>query len=251
MFTPKDLNTISSTDINILKMHKTIITKGIGSDRAVFILVPSGSDYKDKVLAYLARTIGKKVTANSIKKDLHLSYGYLHSTTSNLCKSKIMNIEEVGNYNLISLNLKNMLAIAEVSRISVRISQEVTNKDKRLRKINELVEDLRKYKGILSIVLFGSHAKLMAHEHSDIDLLVIIGPKYQKSRTLINNIKIDIISFGTKEFLDIQSFIVDYGIFKNMLESKEEINVGKEAFKDCIILDGFENYWKMVGEIIG
>ena len=36
-----------------------------------------------------------------------------------------------------------------------------------------------------------------------------------------------------------------------MLQSKEEINVGKEALKDGIILDGFENYWKMVGEIIG
>lgn len=232
-------------------MKKTIIKNGIGSERKMFVIIPFKSDYKDKLLAYLIRTIGKRITANAVKRDLNLSYGSMHSVVSRLETEKIINVEKIGNYKFISLNFNNMLAVAELSRISVKISQEIINKNKKLKKINELIEYLRKYKGILSIVLFGSHARLMAHEHSDIDILVIIGPKYQKSRVLINNIKVEIMSFGTKNFLDIQSFIVDYVIFQNMMKSREEINVGKEAFKDGIILDGFENYWKMVGEITG
>ena len=216
----------------------------------IYIFVPFEADYKDKILAYLSRSLGRKITINSIKEDLGLSYGSLHYASQKLWKEKIISIEEVGNYKLLSLNFKNMMTIAELARISVKIAQEITNQNKKLKKLNELVINLRKHQEILSIVLFGSHAKLMAHEKSDIDILVILGVKYQKNRALIDEIKRDIVSFGTKEFLDIQSFIVDYTIFKNMLEGKEEINVGKEALKDGIVLDGFENYWKMVGGII-
>ncbi len=232
-------------------MQKTIvIRKGMENESRIYIFVPFEADYKDKILSYLSRSLGRKVTINSIKGDLGLSYGSLHYAIQKLWKEKIISIEEVGNYKLLSLNFKNMLTIAELSRISVKITQEITNQNKKLKKLNELIINLRKYQEILSIVLFGSHAKLMAHEKSDIDVLVILGVKYQKNGALIDRVKSDIISFGTKEFLDIQSFIVDYTIFKSMLESKEEINVGKEALKDGIVLDGFENYWKMVGEII-
>lgn len=234
-------------------MHKTIISrKGVESEDRLYIFVPSESDYKDKVLAYLSRALGRKITINSIKEDLGLSYGSLHLTIHKLWKDKIISIEEVGNYKLLSLNLKNMLAIAELSRISVKISQEITNQSKKLKKMNELIENLRKYKEILSIVLFGSQARLEAGEKSDIDLLVIVGKwKDLKKKALASRIKADIKSFGTREFLDIQEFIVDYDMYRRMLQSDEALNVGKEALRDGIVLDGFENYWKMAGEIIG
>lgn len=232
-------------------MQKAIVTrKGAESERRVLVLLPFEADYKDKILAYLIKSLGSKITISSISEDLGLSYGSLHYAVQQLWKEKIINMEEVGNYKLLSLNFKNMLTIAELARISVKIAQEITNQNKKLKRLNELVANLRKYQQILSIVLFGSHAKLIAHEKSDIDIIVILGVKYQKNRALIDEIKGEIISFGTKNFLDIQSFIVDYAIFKTMLESKEEINIGKEALKDGIVLDGFENYWKMVGEII-
>ena len=232
-------------------MLKTIITKkGAEEESRIFVFLPFEADYKGKILAYLIKSLGRKVTINSISEDLGLSYGSLHYAVQKLLAEKIINVEEVGNYKLLSLNFSNMLAIAELARISVKIAQEITNQNKKLKKLNELVINLRKYQQILSIVLFGSHAKLLAHEKSDIDILVILGVKYQKNRALIDEIKVEIISFATKEFLDIQSFIVDYEIFSRMLKSKEEINVGKEALKDGIVLDGFENYWKMVGEII-
>lgn len=230
-----------------------------------YIFLPSESDYRDKVLIYLSRNLGKKVTINAVCEGLKLSYGYLHSTIYKLEAEKIINIEEVGNYKLLSLNFKNMLTIAELARVSVRISQEVISKNKKLRKINILIENLRKHKDILSIVLFGSQARLEAREKSDIDLLVILNETSEnaskspsmkkmegiKKRPIANEIAAEIGSSAIKEFLDIQHFIIDYEMFKRMLQSKEEINVGKEALKDGIVLDGFENYWKIVGEIIG
>ena len=231
-------------------MEKAII-KGNGKERrTVLVLMPKQAGYKDKVLAYLSRSIGQNVTINAIRHDLGLSYGSLHLTIRKLHEEKIINIEEIGNYKLISLNFKNMLTISELARISVKISQEIISQNKKLRKLSSLIEILRVYKEILSVVLFGSQARQMQHEKSDIDILVILGAESKKNRPLINKIKVDIMAFGTKEFLQIQSFIVDYQIFKNMLKSKEEINVGKEALKDGIVLEGYENYWKMIGEIL-
>ena len=246
-------------------MQKTIVTrKDAESESRILILLPFEADYKDKILAYLIKSLGRKITISSISEDLGLSYGSLHYAVQKLLAEKIINVEEVGNYKLISLNFKSMLAIAELSRISVRISQEIISKNKKLKKLSILIKNLRKYKDILSIVLFGSHARLEAREKSDIDLLVIlnetaenvgnfvsVGKKEElKTRALVNEIKTEIRSFAIKEFLDVQHFIVDYEMFKRMLQSKEEINVGKEVLRDGIVLDGYENYWKMVGEII-
>ncbi len=231
-------------------MEKAVI-KGNGKEkRAILVFMPKEADYKDKVLSYLGRSMDQKVTINAIRHDLGLSYGSLHYTIRKLHDDKIINIEEVGNYKLISLNFKNMLTISELAKISVKIAQEIVGQNKKLRQLSSLIEILGGYKEILSVILFGSQARQMQHEKSDIDILVILGADSKKSRPLINKIKVDIMSFGTKEFLQIQSFIVDYQIFKNMLKSKEEINVGKEALKDGIVLEGYENYWKMIGEIL-
>lgn len=231
-------------------MEKAIIGGKEQERRAILVFVPKEADYRDKVLAYLSRSIGQKITINAIRRDLGLSYGYLHSTIHKLRDEKIINIEEVGNYKLISLNFKNMLTISELARITVKITQEIIVQNKKLRRLSRLIESLRGYREILSIVLFGSQARQMQHEKSDIDILVIMGVEYKKSRPLINKLKVDIMSFATKEFLQIQSFIIDYDIFKNMLKSKEEINVGKEVLKDGIVLEGYENYWKMIGEML-
>lgn len=210
------------------------------------IFLPPESDYRDKILIYLSRNLKKKITINSIRKDLNLSYGYLHSIIHKLAAEKIINIEEVGNYKLLSLNFRNTLAIAELARVYVKISQEII-KNKGLKKLNVLIESLRKYKDIMSIVLFGSQARLEAKEKSDIDMIIILNERAKS----IDNIRAEIKAFEVREFTDIQEFIVDFEMFKRMLESKEDLNIGKEALKDGIVLEGFENYWKMVGEIIG
>ena len=158
-----------------------------------------------------------------------------------------------------------MLTIAELARISVKISQEVVKGSKKLKKLPELVESLRRYKELLSIVLFGSQARLQARETSDIDLLVILSETSEnpgkfasvkkvhalRKTAAATAIEAEIRSFSIKEFINIQHFVVDYEMFNRMLTSKEEINVGKEAVKDGIVLDGYENYWKMIGDILG
>ena len=212
------------------------------------IFLPANLNYKDQVLVYLSRNINKKVTINSISKGLKLAYGFLHETVQKLEKEKIVNVEEVGNYNLVSLNLKNPMAVGELTRISIIITQSIMEKSRQIAKLPALVSQLDKHLEILSIVLFGSQAKLEATEKSDIDIAIILR---EKNNNLTSGIRSEIRSFEVKEFAKIQEFIVDYEMFKRMAQSKEEINIGKEILKDWIILSGYENYWKLIGDSLG
>ncbi len=245
------LNTDSSipiTDNNKMQKHthkEMVIIEGI------YLYFPSGLDYREKVLIYLSRNLGRKVTINAISEALGLAYGYLHSTIHKLNAEGIISIEEVGNYKLVSLNLKNMLTIAELARLSVKIAQSIIPKAKSLKKIPLLIELLRKHKGIVSIVLFGSQARLQAKETSDTDLLVIVQERTSAQRELVNKIRSETRAFEIKEFIKIQEFLVDTEMVKSMLSSKEDINVGKEALKEGIVLEGFENYWRLIGDILG
>lgn len=213
------------------------------------IFLPANLSYKDQVLLYLGRNINKKITINSISKGLKLAYGFLHETIQKLEKEEIVSVEQVGNYRLVSLNLKNPMTIGELTRISIIITQSIMIKSRQIAKMQILVAQLDKYKDILSTILFGSHAKLEAKEKSDIDLAIILRERMDKD--LLEKIRSEIRSFEIKEFAKIQEFIVDYEMFKRMLQSKEDINIGKEILKDWIILIGYENYWKMVGDSIG
>ena len=145
------------------------------------IYMPPELNYREQALVYLSRSISKKLTINSISKNLGLSYGFLHETVQKLEKEKIINVEEVGNYNLVSLNMKNPLTIGELTRISIVITQSITSKSKVISRMHELVAQLDNYKEILSIVLFGSQAKLEATEKSDVDVAVILRERSNKN----------------------------------------------------------------------
>ena len=214
----------------------------------VCIFVPEESGYREKVLAYLSRCIGRKVTMNAISEELGLSYGYVHATIYKLYSEGIVKMEQVGNYKLLSVDLSNMLAVAELVRVHVKMAREVLGTSAKLKKLEVLTNDLGKRKDILSIVLFGSQARLEARKTSDIDLLIIIS---ERRTAAVQDIKSEVRTFEVREFLKIQPFIVDFTMFGRMLQSREELNVGKEALKDGIILHGYENYWKMVGEALG
>ena len=233
----------------MVKKRRRILSKNI--DRIVTkdsVIHLSGLDYREKVISYLSRNLGEKITINSIKKNKGLSYGHLHSTIHDLKNENIIRIEEVGNYKLISLNTKNMLTIAELAKLYVKITLKLFADNKKLAKLNKLIKNLRKHNNILSIVLFGSHARMEADEKSDIDIIVIIS---EENKLLTNKIKAEIRAFGVKEFLEVQAFVVDSNMFLRMLESKEKLNIGKEALKEGIILEGYENYWKLIGDVIG
>ena len=220
-----------------------------GEKQKVYIFLSEEADYREKVLAYLSRCLGSKVTMNAISEELNLSYGHLHSTAYKLHSEGVLKMEQVGNYKLLSINWESALAIAELARVHVKIAQEVLVRSKKLEKLQGLVRKLGEHKDVLSIVLFGSQARLEARKTSDIDLLVIVDEGSRRSA--VDEIKSEVRAFEVREFLKIQPFIVDVAMFKRMLQSREELNVGKEALKEGVILWGYENYWKNVGDAIG
>lgn len=232
-------------------MAVLVSKKKLEERHKAYVFLSEESDYREKVLTYLSRRLGSKVTMNAISEELKLSYGHLHSTSYKLQSEGVIKMERVGNYKLLSVNWDSMLAIAELARVHVKIAQEVLGRSKKLGKLQDLIEELGKYKDILSVVLFGSQARLEARKTSDIDLLVIVNERGPARRSVVEEIKSEIRAFEVKEFLKIQPFVVDFAMFKRMLQGREEMNVGKEALKEGVILYGYENYWKSVGDAIG
>ncbi len=231
-------------------MIKVVVSASRGEGQKVRIFLPEESDYREKALAYLSRRLGSKVTMNAISERLELSYGHLHTTVYKLQSEGVIRMEQVGNYKLLSINWDSALAIAELAKVHVKIAQGVLARSKKLRKLQELVRKLGEQGNVLSVVLFGSQARLEARKTSDVDLLVIFNERGH-TRQPVEEIKSEISAFEVREFLKIQPFIVDVAMFKRMLQSREELNVGKEALKEGIILGGYENYWKSVGDAIG
>ncbi len=232
-------------------MIKMAVSVSKGEEQKAHIFLSEESDYREKVLAYLSRRLGSKVTMNAISEDLELSYGHLHTTAYKLQSEGVIRMEQVGNYKLLSINWDSALAIAELAKVHVKIAQEVLARSKKLGKLPELVRKLGEHRDVLSIVLFGSQARLEARKTSDIDLIVIVNERGNALKSVVEEIKSEIRAFEVREFLKIQPFIVDFAMFKRMLQSREELNVGKEALKEGVILLGYENYWKIVGDAIG
>ena len=175
-----------------------------GEKQKVYIFLSEESDYREKVLAYLSRCLGSKVTMNAISEELNLSYGHLHSTAYKLHSEGVLKMEQVGNYKLLSINWESALAIAELARVHVKIAQEVLVRSKKLEKLQGLVRKLGEHKDVLSIVLFGSQARLEARKTSDIDLLVIVDEGSRRSA--VDEIKSEVRAFEVREFSVGQAF---------------------------------------------
>lgn len=185
-------------------------------------------DNKHKLINYLGQNWGKNFTMHELSKLLHIPYASFYRTVQNM--KDILNIEVIGKSKVIKLNFKNPVIKAYLTISSDEEKKEFLKNQPIIRKIvNELeTKDI--------VILFGSYAKKKQRENSDIDIL-IINKNGKKS-----------ISFSKYELLykkKINPLFVTKKEFKEMLKAKEE-NVGKQAWKNHIILNNPEKFWEEV-----
>ena len=120
--------------------------------------------------------------------------------------------------------------------------------------VGEIAKDVSTILEIKCVLIFGSYAKGRQTKESDLDILVI----YQKSelikklnydeeikKSMRGIIKTSELRGGPK----INSIIVNEEEHSEMVLSNQP-NVGKEALLNNIILKGYEQYWREIGNAI-
>lgn len=199
---------------------------------------------KLNIIALFSKDLDRELTINQIKHKLKRSYHLIYDNTTELIKQNILNKKTIGHSINCSLNLKNEKTKAMLILNSINEKEHFFNKKKSLKSLfHELVKNITNKIEILSIVLFGSYAKGIDTKSSDIDLLMICEKKDKKKI-----IQREISALETMYDHEINQITVNSKTFKNMITNKAELNVGKEALSNHIILYGAELFWKIVLE---
>jgi len=185
-------------------------------------------DNKHKIINHLGKHPNQKYTIHGLSRELNIPYASFYRTIESI--KDLLNIDKIGKSKIITLNKKNPITKAHLTISSDEERKDYIKEYPVIRKIYQELdtEDI--------VVLFGSYAKKIQTEKSDIDLL-IINQNGEKS-----------ISFSKYELLykiKINPIFITKKEFKLMLRDKEE-NVGKQVMYNHIILNNPESFWKCV-----
>ncbi|MFT4261264.1 MAG: nucleotidyltransferase domain-containing protein [Candidatus Woesearchaeota archaeon] len=180
----------------------------------------------NSILIYLLENKEEQFTINHISKALNINYRIAHTQVKILEKENIIKIKKAGNSSLCSLTneFSEKIFLAEYKRRTDLLK----NQD-----FNQILNRYKKAKQSFILLLFGSYAKNKQTKNSDIDLLAIT----QNSKELeeITNLipkKIHLTTVSYQEFLN--------------MKNTNELNVGREAMKNNIILIGIEQYYRLI-----
>jgi predicted nucleotidyltransferase len=186
------------------------------------------------IIQYLIENRDIELNINLISKNLSIDYKNVYLIIKKLEKKSIIKIEHFGKAKRIKLNLEINPIIFEAENL--RKHDLLKNKNL-LVMLNEIKNNL--YSKFFTLLLYGSYAKNKQTNKSDIDLIFIVPNKTEEEfdieiKNIIKSIPLPIhyLVFSENQFLE-------------MLNNKE-LNVGKEAFKNNIILYGIENYYNLL-----
>ena len=201
------------------------------------------NNIKLKIVALFSKDFGKELTIHQIKNELKRSYHLIYDNATELIEQNILNKKIRGHSTICSLNLKNEKTKALLILNSIDEKEQFLNKKAIKSLFEKLVNNTANKIELLSIVLFGSYAKGVETESSDIDLLIISDKKDKN-----NLVQREIGALETMYDYKINQIVVTTKMFKDMITSKAELNVGKETLNNHIILYGAETFWKIVLE---
>jgi predicted nucleotidyltransferase len=202
------------------------------------------NDTPSRIVGLFSANLAQELTINQIKHKLRRSYHFIYDATQELIKQNILNAAVRGHSTVCSLNLKSEKTKALLIFHSINKHEQFLNKKQQLTSLfGELIRNVVGSRDILSIILFGSYAKGTETKQSDIDLLIIAAEKDKN-----NIIQREIHALETTHGKEINQMVVTASMFKTMLRNKTELNVGKEALANHVVLYGPEFFWKFVLE---
>lgn len=191
-----------------------------------------------KITEFLVRNPQEKFSIREISRQVKIDYKLVHNSIERLVKNKIINKKKYGKTELCALNLKDAADyLIQVENIRAKRFLE------RNTGINIIIKDIKeKIKTpYYTLILFGSYAKEKQHKKSDLDLLIIV-----PSKEFIKEMETAINSVRAIKPIKIHSLVITSEDFKEMLASKERLNIAKEALNNHIIFYGAEAYYKLL-----
>lgn len=188
-----------------------------------------------KILNMFRKYLFLKTSIRNIMKKINSkSYQRVYEAVESLNARNILNLEKIGNTNLISLNMSR-----ETFAILAFLDEQEGNKIPNYSKIIE-IKEISDY----LILATGSYAKGNASKKSDLDLVIIVPNKENvvNIQKLVENMtmlfipKIHLYVFTKKDFIE-------------MLKDKK-VSYGKEIVKKNIILKNAQMYYELLKEAI-
>ena len=184
---------------------------------------------------------------NEISKLLLKPYGTTYNYVQSLIKDRVLKSNIKGKATLCSLNFDSQKAIELLSIISIS-DKEVFAKKQTI--ISEALDELatkvkeKTSHNIFTLVLFGSIARGISKEKSDIDLFFITPSKEKYDEIIENECNALRLSYGR----DLNPIIAEPKMYINMLMEKGE-NIGRQLLKtDKIIFFGANKFWELTME---
>ena len=210
-----------------------------------------------KVIDFLAKHPTESFTIDNIRKLVKGSnYATIYRKVHLLVKQGILLKSLYGMASQIRINLDNNNTISLLSFIEAEKFKEFY---KNLRgdiktAISEIIKDASPVMEIKCAIIFGSYAKGNQTTKSDLDILIA----YNKSnliknlsydeeikKTIMSIIKTSELRGGPK----INPIIVNEEEHSEMIFNNQ-LNIGKETLLNHIILKGYEEYWRGIGNAV-
>ncbi|MCX6750570.1 MAG: nucleotidyltransferase domain-containing protein [Candidatus Pacearchaeota archaeon] len=191
---------------------------------------------QEQILSFLLENQEENNTIRGISRKLNKSYTLTYNNISDLEKKEFIKKKSVPPAQIITLNMQ--------AQIELFIEIEFKRKSNFLKKYpwaRLMLKDIIKNSSnpFFVLIVFGSYAKGLQTEKSDLDLLMVVQTKEEKK--IMKNIVQEIYTKVKKSLI-----IVDLKDFKEMLSNSEKLNVGNEAKKNHILLYGTEQYYNII-----
>ncbi len=181
-----------------------------------------------KIINYLGKKDKQSFTMHELSIMLKIPYASFYRTIQEM--KDIIITKQIGKAKTIQLNKNTPSTVAYLTISSDEEKKEFLSKQPLIKKITNELNTTD------PVILFGSYAKELQHDKSDIDLL-IINKDGNKS-----------ISFSRYELLfkkKINPIYVTKKEFQSMLKDQQE-NIGKQVVKEHIILNNPQQFWEYV-----
>ena len=189
---------------------------------------------KDKILECFYRNRQKELYFSEILRETKLTQNTTLKHLKNLQTANLItSTKKIGN-TFYKINPKNPQVYSIFSYFDYKRFNELPSERKRA--VNEFFYKL-KTKPLIALI-FGSTAKGTFGKESDIDILLIFNKKEATDKKLKENIE---AITGVK----IQTFIIDFGYFKEQI-LKEEDKVITHAIKTGFAITGFDKFYKEI-----
>ncbi|MFH1224319.1 MAG: nucleotidyltransferase domain-containing protein [Candidatus Diapherotrites archaeon] len=205
------------------------------------------AEFIDAIFGQFLPELKKKFTIRKLSLLAKLSYDAAYRHIHHLINEGALKEEKVGAYSYVSINFESSLARKIVERISLGRTRRFMKKDIVMKKmLDELVTGLEKAapNELLSVALYGSHAKGTGTERSDVDIFVVVSDFGVRE-------KVERACSGVEKRYgkDIAPLITTAVEFKNMLKSEKPM-VAHEILIDGIVLYGYEKYYSIAFEAV-